>query len=70
MDLLWTSDSLNRKNTRLSELHPKNLETNPTLGVFFMTQYDEDFKRSVVQDYLTGSGGYKSLATNYALIMD
>jgi transposase len=43
------------------------LDTNPTFGVFFMAKYDEKFKRSVVQDYLAGSGGYKRLAAKYGI---
>jgi transposase len=43
------------------------LDTNPILGVFFMTKYDEEFKRSVVQDYLAGFGGYKTLAAKYSV---
>jgi transposase len=41
------------------------LDTNPTFGVFFMAKYDEKFKKSVVQDYLAGGGGYKALAAKY-----
>ena len=40
------------------------MDTNPTLGVFFMTKYDEDFKRSVVQDYLGDGGGCKAQAAS------
>jgi transposase len=43
------------------------LDTNPTLGVFFMTKYDENFKRSVVQDYLGDGGGCKALAAKYGV---
>jgi transposase len=43
------------------------LDINPTLGVFFMAKYDEKFKRSVVQEYLAGGGGYKSLAAKYGV---
>jgi len=43
------------------------LDTNPTFGVFFMAKYDEIFKRSVVQDYLAGGGGYKGLASKYGV---
>lgn len=32
-----------------------------------MTKYDEKFKRSVVQDYLAGGGGYKGLASKYGV---
>jgi transposase len=43
------------------------LDTNPTFGVFFMAKYDEKFKRSVVQDYLAGGGGYRGLAAKYGV---
>jgi len=43
------------------------LDTNPTFGVFFMAKYDEIFKRSVVQDYLAGGGGYRGLAAKYGV---
>jgi transposase len=39
------------------------LDTNPTFGVFFMAKYDEEFKRAVVEEYLSGSLGYQSLAS-------
>ena len=32
-----------------------------------MAKYDEIFKRSVVQDYLAGGGGYKGLASKYGV---
>ena len=32
-----------------------------------MAKYDEIFKRSVVQDYLAGNGGYKGLAAKYGV---
>ncbi|MCW5155794.1 hypothetical protein, partial [Burkholderia cenocepacia] len=33
----------------------------PTFGVFFMTKYDERFRRRVVQAYLAGEAGTKTL---------
>jgi transposase len=41
------------------------LDTNPTFGVFFMAKYEEKFKRTIVQKYLTGIGGYKALGAKY-----
>jgi transposase len=35
--------------------------------VFFMTKYDESLKLEVVQEYLSGSLGYKSLAKKYGI---
>ena len=35
--------------------------------MFFIAKYDEIFKRSVVQDYLAGGGGYKGLASKYGV---
>jgi transposase len=34
---------------------------------FFMTKYDEQFKLNVVQQYLGGKGGIKSIAKRYGL---
>jgi transposase len=38
------------------------LDINPTFGVFFMAKYDERFKRSLVDKYLSGSAGMDTLA--------
>lgn len=43
------------------------LDTNPTLGVFFMAKYDAEFKKLVVQEYLAGGVGYKTLGTKYGV---
>jgi transposase len=43
------------------------LDTNPTFGVFFMARYDEGFKQRVVQAYLSGDGGQKTLAAKYGI---
>jgi len=34
---------------------------------FFMTKYDEQFKLSAVQQYLSGAGGYKAIAKKLGL---
>lgn len=39
----------------------------PTFGVFFMTKYDERFRRRVVQAYLAGEAGTKTLAHRYGV---
>jgi transposase len=44
------------------------LDTNPTLGVFFMAKYDEKFKIAVVQEYLAGGTGYKALAVKFGIL--
>jgi transposase len=38
------------------------LDINPTFGVFFMTKYDEKFKRRLVDQYLSGLAGMDTLA--------
>jgi transposase len=43
------------------------LDINPTFGVFFMARYDEKFKQAVVQEYLSGGCGYKTLAAKYGI---
>jgi transposase len=35
--------------------------------VFFMAKDDDEFKNSVVQDYLSNKGGYKSLGAKYSV---
>lgn len=40
---------------------------NPTFGVFFMTKYDEAFKRRAVQEYLSGLGGVKALSQKHGI---
>ncbi|WP_250538494.1 MULTISPECIES: hypothetical protein, partial [unclassified Caballeronia] len=47
-----------RKKTRSSsELHPKSWTTVQRLGVFFMSKHSAQFKRAVVEDYLSGKYG-------------
>jgi transposase len=43
------------------------LDTHPTFGVFFMTKYDESFKRSVVQEYLSGVVGYNKVGIKHGV---
>ncbi len=39
----------------------------PTFGVFFMTKYDEAFKRRVVKEYLAGEGGARLISEKYEI---
>jgi transposase len=43
------------------------LDTDPTFGVFFMVKYDERFKQQIVDEYLNGDAGAKSLSRRYGL---
>jgi transposase len=43
------------------------LDTDQTFGVFLMAKYDEGFKRAVVQEYLSGSKGFRMLASQYGV---
>src|SRR5471032_798654 len=44
---------------------PQKLDTN--FWVFFMTKYNEQFKLTVVRQYLDGRQGYKSVANDHGL---
>jgi transposase len=41
------------------------LDINPTFGVFFMAKYDQATRRKIVDEYLSGSGGFRELARRY-----
>ncbi|WP_155627768.1 hypothetical protein, partial [Burkholderia territorii] len=49
----------NKKRPRMNCTPKVGLD--PTFGVFFMTKYDERFRRRVVQAYLAGEAGTKTL---------
>src|SRR5699024_5827857 len=48
---------------RTPKVRPKNL----TFGVFFMVKCDEGFKQQVVDAYLSGEGGYASIAKKFGV---
>jgi transposase len=43
------------------------LDVNLTFGVFFMTKYNEAIRRQIVDEYFTGSSGYKSVAKKWGI---
>ncbi|NOV27749.1 transposase, partial [Cupriavidus necator] len=43
------------------------MDTDPTLGVFFMARHDEQLKLKVVKRYLAGGIGYRDLAREYGV---
>lgn len=48
-----------------SELTPESWT--PTSGVFFMSKYDEQFKLTIVRQYLSGTVGFKQIADEHGL---
>jgi transposase len=46
---------------------PQKLGTNPTFGVFFMAQYDEEFKQAILEEYLKGASGFKVLSAKFGV---
>jgi len=46
---------------------PKVRPTILTFGVFFVVNYDEEFKQKVVYTYLAGKGGYAALSTRFGV---
>src|SRR5699024_5591573 len=46
---------------------PKVRVENLILGVFYMVKYSEEFKLTIIKEYLKGSLGYKLLAKKYLI---
>jgi transposase len=43
------------------------LDTDPTFGVFFMAKYDQATRRKIVDEYLSGCGGFRELAKRHGI---